>query len=83
MESYIDRPANLEIDFGRRLREEVSELLRTQRLSVEGLAETLRLMPSGVEVLLRKVTWSPSVAFRVAEALDIPVEVRVDHPTYG
>ena len=68
----IYAPSATERDTARRIQETVEKRIATECLTPEDLASRLGMLPEGVQNLRARI-WSPEVAWRVAEAIGIPV----------
>jgi hypothetical protein len=73
----INEPGRIELDLGEQLRNAILAEVERRGSSYEQLGEELGLLPSGVEALLRRKVWPIAIAMRVAERLDIPINVDV------
>jgi hypothetical protein len=60
----------------RELRDNVLAEIQHRHISQAELGERLGLLPSGVQVLLDRPSWSIDLAVRVAEAIDLIVELK-------
>jgi hypothetical protein len=76
MDVKIDQTSEAERRIADELRRRAVRLVGEGTLCVQQFADRLGLLPTGGKILLERSEWPVEVAIRVAEALEIPVELR-------
>ena len=73
MSSSIAQPSPRELEFGRELRSLALAEIARRHLTKDELAESLGMLPIGIEMLLQRTIWPIEVGMRVAEAVGVDV----------
>lgn len=73
----MQEKSTVERDASKLVREAVLREIERRGLAVDEIAELLEVMPTGVNVLLKRPDWPIEVALRMAEALDVDVTFAV------
>lgn len=76
MGQMYSSPSTFEVDVQRQLRKMILEEIDKRQLTVEQLALELDLLPSGAQALLEKSVWPIEIALRIAERLNIQLNVQ-------
>jgi hypothetical protein len=69
----------LEAELADRLRGEVLAEISRLRLDPDALAERLDLVPTATRALLIRKHWPLQTALTLAEGLQLPISLRIDH----
>lgn len=63
-----------------RLQQAVRDAIAERQITLEDLARRMDLLPVGAEVLLAQKDWTMEVAFTIAAAIGLAIEVEVRTP---
>lgn len=77
MSPDLSLPGQVEMRVQKTLRELVKSEIDKRQLSVDDVAKTLDLLPSGAQALLERQVWSIETALRVAERLWVDMEIEI------
>ena len=74
----ICKESNKEMDIQLRMQKAIRSEIERSNWDTEKLAEKLGLLPSGVEILLKRQYWTFETMFRVAEANGLGIDFTIN-----
>ena len=77
MSLSIAQPSPRELELGRELRSLAIAEIDRRNLTTADLAESLSMLPIGIEMLLQRTVWPIEIGIRVAEAIGVNVRLEM------
>lgn len=68
-----------EIRFRRALRDQLVSTIEGRNMSIDQLAQTVGMLPSGAQALMARGDWTLRTCLRVAESLGVDVHPKLEH----